>query len=202
MDDGAAEVHAELVAVEGGLAEGNGCAGVADGEGLEEAGGVEVGVADELVEEAVEAVGSALRGDVNGGTGGAAVLGALVVGHDLELGDRVGRDGDDLVVESLVTLAVGVVVETVEQEVVEHAALAVDVVCAGADEGVDGAGDGGGWGLARAGDDAHVVGIVAGDERHGRGLIVADGLAAFTGVGFELERDVGDLDGGLGGTDL
>ena len=51
VNDGAAEVHAELVAVEGGLAEGDGCAGIADGEGLEEAGGVEVGVADEFVEE-------------------------------------------------------------------------------------------------------------------------------------------------------
>ncbi len=82
----------------------------------------------------MEAVGSALRGDVDGGAGGAAVLGALVVGDDLELRDGVGRDGDDLVVESLVALAVGVVVEAVEQEVVEHAALAVDVVSAGADQ--------------------------------------------------------------------
>jgi len=41
---------------------------------------------------------------------------------------RVRRDGDDLVVEALVAFAVGVVVHAVQQVVVEHAALAVDVV--------------------------------------------------------------------------
>jgi hypothetical protein len=74
-----------------GFWKGDDVAGVADRGGLEEAGGVEVGVADELVERGVEFVGAALRGDVDGGAGGAAVLGALVVGHDLELGDGVGR---------------------------------------------------------------------------------------------------------------
>ena len=96
--------------------------------GLEEAGRVQVGVADELVQRRVEVVGAAQRGHVDGGAGGAAVLGALVVGDHLELRDGVGRDGDDLVVEALVALAVSVVVDAVEQEVVEHAALAVDVV--------------------------------------------------------------------------
>jgi len=43
------------------------------------------------------------------------------------------RDGvrwglNDLVVEALVALAVGIVVHAVEQEIVEHAAKAVDVV--------------------------------------------------------------------------
>ena len=33
-------------------------------------------------------------------------------------------------------------------------------------------------------------------------LVVGDGLAAFTGVGFDLQSDVGDLDRGLGGSDL
>ena len=137
-------------------------------------------------------------GDVDGGAGGAAVLGALVVGDDLELGDGVRRDGDDLVVEALVAFAVGVVVDAVEQEVVEHAALAVDVVGAGADERVDGAGGRGGGGLAGAGDKAEEVGVVAADEREGCALIVGDGLAALAGLGFKLEGDVGDFDGGLG----
>ena len=101
----------------------------------------------------MEAIGSALRGYVDRGAGGAAVLGAFVVGDDLELGDGVGRDGDDLVVEALVALAIGVVVHAVEQEVVEHAALAVDVVCARADQRADGTGGGGGGGLARTGDE-------------------------------------------------
>src|SRR5260370_11671321 len=87
LEDGAAEVGAELVAVEGGFLEGSGANG-----GLEEAGCVESGVADELVEGGVEAVGSAGGGGVDGSTGGAAGLSALVVGDDLELGYGVGRD--------------------------------------------------------------------------------------------------------------
>src|SRR6202042_1454826 len=118
----------ELVAVEGGLLEWGGDAGATDDGWLEEACGVEVGVADELIDRCVEAVGSTLRGDVDGGPGGAAGLGVFVVRDDLELRDRVRRDGDDLVVESLVALAVGVVVQAVEKKVVEHAALAVDVI--------------------------------------------------------------------------
>src|SRR6201999_907607 len=101
FEDRPADVEAELIAVEGGFLEGDGGAGVADRQGFEEACGVEVGVADELVHGGVEAVGSALRCDVNGCTGGAAILGALVIGYYLELSDGVGRDGDDLVVESL-----------------------------------------------------------------------------------------------------
>ena len=88
----------------------------------------------------VEAVGAAARSHVDGCAGRPAVLGALVIGHHVELRDGVGRDGDDLVVEALVALAVGVVVHAVEQEVVEHAALAVDVVRALAHQAADRAG--------------------------------------------------------------
>jgi hypothetical protein len=65
--------------------------------------------------------------DVDDGSGGATVLRAVVVGFDAELVDgiRGGRNG--LVGEALVGGAIGVVVETVEEEVVELAALAVDV---------------------------------------------------------------------------
>ena len=198
LDDGTAEVDAELIAVEGRLLEGDNVSAAADEGGLEVAGGVEVGVADELVDGGVEFVGSAGGCDVYGGAGGAAVFCALVVGDDLELGDGVGWDGDDLVVEALVALAVGVVVHAVEEEVVEHAALAVDVVGAGADERADGAGGGGGGGLAGAGDEAEEVRVVAGDEREGGALVLGDGLAALAGLGFDLEGDVGDFDCCLG----
>ena len=57
----------------------------------------------------------------------AAVLGAHVVGDDLELGHRVRRRLHHLVREALVAGAVGVVVDAVEQVVVEGAAQAVDV---------------------------------------------------------------------------
>jgi hypothetical protein len=200
--DGAAEVETVLVAIEGGLLEGDDDAGAAGVGGLEEACGVEVGVAEELVEGGMILVGSAVGGHVDGGAGGASVLGALVIGDDLELGDGVGRDGDDLVVEALVGLSVGVVVETVEQEVVEHGALAVDVVGSGADEGVDGAGGGGGRSLAGAGDETEEVGVVAADEGQGGGLVASDDLAALAGLGLDLESDVGDFDGGGGRADL
>ena len=65
--------------------------------------------------------------DVDGRAGGAAVLRAHVVGDDLELADRVRRRLHHLVREALVARAVGVVVDAVDQEVVEHAAQAVDV---------------------------------------------------------------------------
>ena len=197
LDDRAAEVDAVLVAIEGRLLEGSGDAGAADGQRLEEAGGVEVGVADELVDRGVEVVGAAVRCDVDGGAGGAAILRALVVGYDLELRDGVGRNGDDLVVEALVALAIGVVVQAVEQEVVEHAALAVDVIRSGADQTVDGAGRGGGRRLARSGHQAQQVGVVAGDQRKRLALIIGDGLAAFAGLRLKLQGDIGDFDRGL-----
>src|SRR5580704_10441430 len=108
----------------------------------------------------MEAVGSALRGDVDGGAGGAAVLGALVIGHDLPLGNRVGRNGDDLVVEALIGLAVSIVVHAVEEEVIEDAALAIDVIGAGADQAADGAGGSSGGCLATAGNQGEQVGVV------------------------------------------
>src|ERR1700678_4384209 len=72
-------------------------------------------------------VGTAKDTDVDDGSGGAAILCAVVVGFDAELGDGIGGGRNGLVGEALVRGAVGVVVETVEQEVVEFAALAIDV---------------------------------------------------------------------------
>jgi len=80
----------------------------------------------------VELVGTALACHVDGGAGRAAVLGALVVGDHLKLSNGVGRGLNDLVVETLIALAVGIVVHAVDHVVVEHAALAVHVEGAGA----------------------------------------------------------------------
>lgn len=77
--DGSAEVKTVLVAIEGGLFEGNDDAGAAGVGGLEETCGVEVGVAEEFLDGGVILVGSAVGGHVDGGAGRASVLGALIV---------------------------------------------------------------------------------------------------------------------------
>ncbi len=121
---GAAERAAELIADEHGLLRLTGDG--ADGR-KERAVGVEDGVAVVLPHTAVELVGAAVDGDVDDGAGGAAELGGVVVGLHAELVDGVRRGRDGLVGEALVRGAVGVVVHTVEKEVVELRALAVDV---------------------------------------------------------------------------
>ena len=118
LHDRAAEHAAELIAIE---------AGLHAGRGPEEAGGVELGAAHELPRRAAEGVGAARIGDVDRRAGRASVLGAHVVGDDLELADRVRRRLHHLVREALVAGAVGVVVDAVDQEVVEGRAQAVDV---------------------------------------------------------------------------
>ena len=65
--------------------------------------------------------------DVDDRACGAAILRAVVVGLDAELVDGVGRRRNRLVRKALIRRAVGVVVKTIEKEVVELAALAVDV---------------------------------------------------------------------------
>ena len=94
---------------------------------LEEGRRVQRGVAEELPGIAVELVGAAAIRDVDGRAGRTAVFRALVVRHDAELADRVGRRLHHLIREPLVARAVGVVVHAVDQEVVERAAQAVDV---------------------------------------------------------------------------
>jgi len=84
-------------------------------------------VAEIVVSLAMEFVVAAANADVDDGTGGAAVLCAVVVGLNAKLGDSVGRGRNGLIGEALVGGAVGVVVETVEKKVVEFAALTVDV---------------------------------------------------------------------------
>ena len=64
--DRPAEVHAELVAIERWLLKWNGEAGAADERRLEEAGGVQIGVANEVIEQRVEAIAAARRCHIDG----------------------------------------------------------------------------------------------------------------------------------------
>ena len=172
LDDRAADDAAELVAVELRLA----------GRRLEESGRVHARVAQELPAAAVERVGAAAVVDVDRRAGRAAVLGAHVVGDDLELADRVRRRLHHLVREALVARAVGVVVDAVDQEVVEGAAQAVDVERALARR------------VARrqrrageldAGREQRQRRVLAGDERQGARLLAGDDLAALARVGLD-----------------
>src|ERR1019366_1442538 len=131
LQDRAAEVETILVAIQRRLLERCRNAGAANGERLEEAWCIQRSVAEELVQSRVEFAGTAVRCNVDGRARRAAVLCRLVIRYDLKLRYGVRRNGNQLIVKALVALAVGVIVEAVEQEVVEHAALAVDVVRAG-----------------------------------------------------------------------
>jgi len=73
-------------------------------------------------------VGSAFDSGIDDGAGGTTKLGAVVIGLDLEFGERIGIGQNDLVRKSLVAGTVRVVVDAIEQEVVELAAAAIDVV--------------------------------------------------------------------------
>jgi hypothetical protein len=129
--------------------------------------------------------------DVDGRAGGTAVLGAHVVGDDLELADRVRRGLHHLVREALVARAVGVVVDAIDQEVVEHAAEAVDV---------QGPLPGRVPGRQRRSAEFHSRRqqrerrILAGEQGQRARLIAGDHLAALAGVGLEQRRRGGDLD--------
>src|SRR5262249_4830963 len=118
FDNRTAEDAAVLVAIEGRL--------LTAGR-RKESGRVQTRIAIELPDAALERVAAALVSDVDRRTGGAAVLGALVGRYDLELADRVRGRLHHLVAEALVAGAVGVVVDAVDEEVVEHAPEAVDV---------------------------------------------------------------------------
>ena len=176
-DDGPAEDAPELVAVERGLHPGG---------RLEEAGGVERGVAVELPRRAVKRVGAAAERGVDDGAAGTAELGAEVVGLDLELLHGVGRDLHDLVREALVAGAVGVVVHPVEDEVVERAPQAVDVegaVARVADRR-----------LADAGAEEREIGVGPPVQRQVDDLLPGDDLSAVARLALEQPRRADDLD--------
>ena len=182
LHDRTADGNAELVALVDGLpVEG----------GLEEAGGVELLVLEELPEGAVQGVGAGLGGDVHDGAAGAAELGGVGVDDEPELGDGVGRGLDGLIREALVGGAVEVVVDAVEQEVVPDRAEAVDVIGAFAAEG-DGALIAG-LRLANAGGEQGEIGVGAALEREFDHLAGGDDLALRGTVG--LKQRGGGFDG-------
>ena len=146
-------------------------------DGLEEAGGVERGVAQVLPDGGVEFVGAAADGGVDDSAAGAAEFGREVVGFEAKLLDGVRGDLDDLIGEALVRGAVGVVVDAVDDEVILRTAHAVDV-----EGGVARVGDAA---AADAGGEQGEVGVGAAVEREVDDLLGADDGAAGAGVGFQ-----------------
>ena len=138
--------------------------------------------------DAAEGVGAARIGDVDRGARRTAVLRAHVVGHDLELADRIRRRLHHLVREALVAGAVGVVVDAVDQVVVERRAQAVDVErpfarrrAAGADRR-----------RAHARRQQRQRRILAAVERQRLGLLAGDHLAAIARVGLQQDHPRAD----------
>ena len=161
---------------------------------LEESRCIQIGIANELVKSPVKTIRAACRCHVDRRARRPTVLRALVVRHHVELRHRIRRDGDDLVVESLVALAVGVVVHAVEQIVVEHAALAVDVVRALAHQAADRAGRRRRGRLARTGHQRQQIGEVAAHQRQRLGLVAGNRLSALAGLRFHLQSHVAHFD--------
>ena len=122
--DGTAEGPAELVADENWLRR---LAGEGVGRRSEGSDGVEDCVAEIVPCLTVKLIGTAANADIDDAACGAAILCGVVVGFDTEFVDGVRGRRDGLVGESLIRGSVGVVVDTVEKEVVEFAALAIDV---------------------------------------------------------------------------
>ncbi len=154
----------------------------------EESGGVQNRVAVVFPERAVQLVGAALDGYVDDGSGSVIVLGAVVVGLDFELLDGVGARLHYLVREALVAGAVGVVIDAIEHEVVEFAALAVDVigsvaagVCTVFEER-----------LGDARNQQRKIGVGAPIQREVGDFTGVDNLAAGAVVGFEEAGGIAD----------
>ena len=175
-DDGTTEGEAELVALEGRLR----LLG-----SVEEVLGVELLVAEELEGGAVEVVGPGLEVDVDDAAHGAAVLGGVGVGLDLELLDGVDGGLDHLAAALGAGELVGVVVDAVDHEVVLgdlHAAGAEAAVAAAAG-GLDGAGR----------EQGELV-VLAAVEGHVDDAAVVDHLALAGFDGVELQGVGGDDD--------
>src|SRR5262249_11832931 len=89
--------------------------------------GVQIGVAQKLVRRAMELVPAGAGRRADDGATSPPVLRAVVIGDDLKLRHGIGRWLRDLIGESLIAGAVGVVVDAIQQEVVIRAAHAVHV---------------------------------------------------------------------------
>ena len=119
LDERPADGGSELVALQRGLHE--------DGGAEQEAGGVQIGVAQVLVGRAVEAVGSGFHDGADHRAAHAPVFGAVVAGDHFEFGERVRRQLHQLGGIALVAGAVGIVIQAVQQKIVIRAAHAVYV---------------------------------------------------------------------------
>ena len=139
----------------------------------------------------MEPVGAAPVIDVDGRAGSAAVLGAHVVGDDPEFADRVGRRLHHLVGEALVARAVRVVVDAVDEEVIEHAAQAVDVERAFARRVPRRERRAGQLHARRQQRERRVLAAV---QRQGAGLFARDHLAALARIGFDQRMRGRDID--------
>jgi len=102
----------------------------------DEAGGVQIGVAEELIDGAMKVVAARLQCDVDRCARTPPLFRTLVVDDCAELRNGIWGNGNDLIVEALVGLAVGVVVHAIEQEVVEDRTLSVYVVRALTDQAI------------------------------------------------------------------
>lgn len=171
LDDRSAEIHAELVSVKGGFLEGRNSSRIADHVRLKEARSIQIRVPKKFVQRCMELICSAGRRDIYGRARRSSILRAHVVGHYAELRHGVRRNGDDLVVEPLVALALCIVVHTVQQEIIEHAPLPVYVVRSLAHQAADGAGRGSCGRLAHARDQAQQVGVVPAHQRQSLALV-------------------------------
>ncbi len=98
----------------------------------EEIGRVELAVAKVLVREPVDLIGPALGDHADGGAGVAPVFGRVRIRYDLELLDGVNGGADDLSGQLLNIFGDGVVVDTVENEVVLQRPDAMHIESAGA----------------------------------------------------------------------
>ncbi len=138
-------------------------------------------VAQELPRFTVILIGAAFDAGTDHGAGRAAELGTVVVGFNFELGKRVRIGLNHLIRKALVAGPIGIIVHTVEHEIIQLAALAVDVersIAAGV-------------GLiferrfGDAGREQSEIGIRSSVERQFADLCLADHLAARTGLSFE-----------------
>ncbi len=170
--DGAAQRGSELILLERGLHSIH---------GFDKAGGVEIGVAQKFPKFAVQLIGAALDGGVDDCASGAPVLGAVVIGLHLELCQGIGIRLDHLVGKALIAGAIRVVIDTVEQKVIQLAALAVDVersVSIAVTLIFKGR-------LGHARDQQCEIGIGSAVERKVHNLFGVDHLAAAAVVGFQ-----------------
>ena len=148
----------------------------------QEAGGVQIGVAQELVGRAVKLVGPGFHHRVHHRAAHAPVFGAVVAGDDFEFGDRVRRRLHQLRRIALVAGAVGVVVQAVQQKIVIRAAHAVHVEGALARRAAGREGNRDGR-LDRVGGQQRQVRVVAAVERQFDDLLRVDHLAVFARIG-------------------